>query len=121
MFIGPRKSHGRLRAKGYCSISIILRRPRFISRGKTSNAGSNGYSSSDEPLPRYTDMSEESSPDGFPEALASFDPYDYNPGELLKRFRTRRSRDRSRERRSGILLVESVVEEKSYEETANME
>jgi hypothetical protein len=92
-----------------------------MSRGKTSNAGSDGHSSSDELLPRYTDTSEESSPDGFPEALASFDPHDYNPGELLKRFRARRSRDRSRERRSGAPSVESIVEEKSHEETANME
>jgi hypothetical protein len=84
IFIGPRKSHGRPRAKGYYDVGIILRRPRFISRGKTLNAGSDGHSSSNEPLPRYTNTSEESSPDGFPEALASFDPHDYNPGELLK-------------------------------------
>ncbi len=76
MFVGPRKSHGKPRAKGYCGIGIMLRRPRFMSRGKTSNAGSDGHSSSDELLPRYTDTSEESSPDGFPEALASFDPHD---------------------------------------------
>jgi hypothetical protein len=92
-----------------------------MSHGKTLNAGSDGHSSSNEPLPRYTDTSEESSPNGFPEALASFNPHDYNPGELLKQFRARRSRDRSRERRSGALLVESMVEEKSHEETANME
>ena len=95
-----------------------------MSRGKASNAVSDGHSSSDELLPSYTNTSEESSPDGLPEVLASFDPHDYNPGELLKRFRARRSRDRSRERRSGapsVESVESVMEEKSHEETANME
>lgn len=116
MFVGPRKSHGRPRAKGYSGVGIMLRRPRFMSHWKTSNTGSNGHSSSDELLPSYIDASEESSPDGLPEVLASFDPH-----ELLERFRARRSRDRSRERRSGALSVESVMEEKSHEETANME
>jgi len=81
-------------------------------RGTAPNAASHGYSTSDELLPGHIDSAEESSPDGFPEALALFDPYEYNPGEFLKRFRARRTRDRSRERRS----VESVVEEKSSEE-----
>jgi hypothetical protein len=66
-------------------------------------------------------MSEESSPDRFPKALASFDPHDYNPGELLKRFRARRSCNRSRERRSSAPLMEFIMEEKSHEETMNME
>ena len=75
----------------------------------------------DKLLLRYANTSEESSPDRFPEALASFDSHNYNLSELLKRFCARRSRDRSRERRSSALLVESIVEEKSYKETANME
>jgi hypothetical protein len=92
-----------------------------MSCGKTLNARSDGYSSSDKPLLRYTNTSEESSPDGFPEALASFNPHNYNPSKLLKRFRAKRSRNRSCKRRSGALLVEFVVEEKSYKEIANIE
>ncbi len=121
MFIRPRKSYDKPRAKGYYDISIILQQPRFMSRGKTSNAGSNGHSSSDKLLPRYTNMSEESSPNRFPKALASFDLYNYNPGELLKRFCARRSCNRSCKRQSGTLLVESIVEEKSHKETTNIE
>jgi hypothetical protein len=120
MVVGPRKSHSRPGAKAYCGVSMKLRRPRFMSRAKTLSAASDGHSSSEELLPSYT----ESSPDGLPEALASFDPHEFKPGELLKRFRARRSRDRSRERRSGapsVESMESVIEEKSHKETANME
>jgi hypothetical protein len=92
-----------------------------MSCGKTLNARSNGYSSLNKLLLRYANTSEENSPDGFPEALASFNPYNYNLSELLKRFYARRSCDKSRKRRSNALLVESIVEEKSYKETANME
>jgi len=89
---------------------------------KALNVASDGYSTSDKLLPGHIDSTEESSPDGFPEALALFDPYVYNPGEFLKRFRAaRRTRDRSRERRSCALSIESVVEEKSYKETVNIE
>jgi hypothetical protein len=90
--------------------------------GKMLSAAPDGHSFSEELLPSYTDS--ESSPDGLPEALASFDPHEFKPAELLKRFHARRSRDRSRERRSGapsVESVESVMEEKSHEETANME
>jgi len=65
-------------------------------------------------------MFKESNLNGFPKALVSFDPYNYNLGELFKRFRTKRSRDRSRERQSGILLIESVIKEKSYKEIVNI-
>jgi len=111
MFVGPRKSYGRLRAKGYFVIGIMLRWPRFMSRGKTLNTGSDSYSSFNWLLPSYIDTSEESSLDGLPEALASFDLYKYSPGEFLKRFCARRSRDRSRERRSGASLVEFEMEQ----------
>jgi hypothetical protein len=85
-----------------------------MSRGKKSNARFDGHSSSDELLPSYIDTSEESSLDRLPETVASFDPHEFNPGELLKRFRARRSRDRSRERRSGAPSVESLLEEKRH-------
>jgi hypothetical protein len=91
-----------------------------MSRRKTLNAGSDGHSSSDKPLLRYTNMSKESSPNGFPKALISFNLYNYNPSELLKRFYIRRSCNRSCKRRSSALLMESVVEEKSYKETTNI-
>ena len=92
-----------------------------MSRGKTSSAVSDGYSSSDELLPIYIDTSEKISPDGLPESLASFDPQELKPGEFLKRFRARRSRDKARERRSGAPSVESVMEEKSHEGSEAMD
>jgi hypothetical protein len=92
-----------------------------MSHGKTLNTGSDSYSSSNKPLLRYTNISKESSPSGFPKALVSFNPHNYNPSELLKRFHTRRSRDRSYKRRSSALLVESIVKEKSYKEIINIE
>jgi hypothetical protein len=110
MFVGPRKSDGRPRAKGYCGVGVTFKRPRFMSHGKTANIVCDGHSSTDELLPSYTDTFEESSLDGLPEVLASFDPHEYAPGEFLKRFRARRSRDGSRERRSGAPSAESAVE-----------
>ena len=83
-------------------------------RAMGSKSRSDGFSSSDELLPSYTDTSEEGSLDGLPEALASFDPHEFNPSELLKRFRAARSRERSRERRSGAPSVESLREEKCH-------
>jgi hypothetical protein len=92
-----------------------------MSREKTLNARFNGHSSSDKPLSRYINTFKESNLDRFLEALASFDPHDYNLNKLLKQFRAKRSRNRSRERRSGIPLMESIMEEKSYKEITNME
>jgi hypothetical protein len=66
-------------------------------------------------------MFKESSPDRFPEAFASFDLYNYNFSKLLKRFYIKRSRDKSRKRRSGALLVKFIIEEKSYKEITNIE
>jgi hypothetical protein len=69
-----------------------------MSRGKTLNARFNSYSSSNELLLRYINTFKESNPDKFLKALASFNLHDYNPGELLKRFHAKRSRNKSRER-----------------------
>jgi hypothetical protein len=112
--VGPRKSNGRPRAKGYCGVGMMLRQPKFMSRGKTSSAVSDGHSSSDELIPIYIDTSEKSSLDGLPESLASFDPHKFKPGEFLKRFRARRYCDKARETRSGAPSVESVIEEKTH-------
>jgi hypothetical protein len=121
MFIRLRKSYDRPKAKVYYSVGIMLLQLRFMSRQKTLNTESDGYSSSNKLLPSYTDTFKESSPNKLPEVLVSFDPHKYNPSELLKRFRARRSCDRSYKRQSSALLVKSVIKEKSYKETANIE
>jgi hypothetical protein len=124
MFIGLRKSLGKLRAKGYVSISIIFQRPRFIAHRKTLNVIPNSYSSSNKLLLSHINTSAESSPNGVPEVLILFNLYKYNPGEFLKRFHARRTRDRSRKRRSSALLVElveSMVKEKFYKKTINID
>jgi hypothetical protein len=77
-----------------------------MSRGKILKAASNGHSSSEELLPSC--INSESSLNRLPSALTSFDPHEFNPGELLQRFRARRSRNRSHERRSSAPSVESV-------------
>lgn len=122
MFIGPRKSQGKPKAKGYFNVSMKFQRLRFMLRGKALNAASDSYSTSNELLPGHIDSTKESNLDGFPEALTNFDPHEYKLSEFAKRFRTRRTRDRSRNRRSGAPSVESVksveseVREKSYKE-----
>ena len=92
-----------------------------MSHRKTSNVVSDSYLSSNKLFLSYTNMSKESSPDRLPKVLASFDLYKYNPSKLLKRFCARRSCDRSHKRQSSALSVESVIKEKSYEETTNIE
>ena len=123
IFIRPRKSLSKLRAKGYISISIMFRQPRFIACKKILNAIPDSYSSSDKLLLSYIDTSTKSSPDKVLEVLALFDLHKYNPGKFLKQFRARRTRDRSYKRRSSALLielVESIVKEKFYKKTINI-
>jgi hypothetical protein len=110
IFIGPRKSNRRLRAKGYYRVSVTFKRLRFIFHRKIANIVYDGHSFINELLLSYTNTFKERSLDGLPEVLALFDPHKYAPGEFLKRFRAKRSRDGSRERQSGALLAESIVE-----------
>ena len=95
-----------------------------MARGKILNAIPDGYLSSNKLLLSHINTSIESSPDGVPEVLVLFNPHEYNPGEFLKRFRARRTRDRSHERRSSALLVElveSMVKEKFYKKTIDID
>ena len=108
MVVGLRRSDGRPRAKRYCGVGVMFRKPKWISRRKTLNSVSDDQSCSDDVPPSYTDTPSESEFEGLPELLASFDPHEWNPHELLKRFRERRSR----ERRSNAPSPESTVEEK---------
>jgi hypothetical protein len=110
MFVRPRKSNRRLRAKGYYRVSITFKRPRFMSHRKTANIICDGHSFINELFLSYTNTFKERSLNGLPKVLASFDPHEYALGEFLKRFRARRSRNGSRERQSGALLAESIVE-----------
>ena len=114
---GPKRPQGKPPAKEYFGISVILRRPRFIYRRKTLNTTSDYNSSFNKPPASYIDTS--SKLDRLPELIALFDPHEFNPRELLNRFRKRRSCDTSRERRSGALSVESNINKGS--ETANKE
>jgi hypothetical protein len=109
MVVGPRRSDGRPRAKGFCGVGMKFRKPKWISRRKTVNVASDGHSSYDEVPPSYA--SSESGFEALPEIVASFDPDEFNPGELLKRYHERRSRGR----RSGAPSPESVVEEEYHE------
>jgi hypothetical protein len=119
MVVGPRRSDGRPRAKQYCGVGMMFRKPKWISRQKILNATSDNQPCTDKVLPSYTDASGKDRFDGLPELFASFDPHEWNPDELLKRFRERRSR----ERRSNAPSPESAVEEKFHEgsESANKE
>ena len=111
MAVGPRRSDGRPRAKGFCGVGMEVWKPKWMSRGKTLNAASGHHSSYDEIPPSYA--SGESGFEGLPEIVASY------PGELLKRYQERRSR----ERRSCAPSPESVVKEEyhEYSGTANKE
>ena len=80
-----------------------------MSREKTAKLVSDDYSSID-----VFPTTEEYSLNGLPEALILFDPHKYKPGKLAMRFRVRRSRERNRERRSAILLVESELTDKFH-------
>ena len=112
MVVGLRRSDGRPRAKHYCGFGMMFRKPKWTSRRKTLNAVSNDQPCSDEALPSYADVPGGSRFDGLPELFASFDPHEWNPDELLKRFRERRSLERSRDIRSNAPSPESAVEEK---------
>ena len=124
IFIRPRKSLSKLRAKGYISISIMFRQPRFIACKKILNAIPDSYSSSDKLLLSYIDTSTKSSPDKVLEVLALFDLHKYNLSEFLKRFCAKRTRDKSRKRRSSALLVKLIkfiIKEKFYKKTINID
>jgi hypothetical protein len=110
IFIRLRKSNGRLKAKGYYKVSVTFKRLRFMSYRKIANIIYNRHSFINELLLSYTNTFKESSLDGLPEVLALFNLHKYAPGEFLKRFRARRSCNGSRERQSGALLAESIVE-----------
>jgi hypothetical protein len=121
MVVGPRRSDGRPRGKGYCGIGTMLRLPKWMSRAKKLNAASNDQSSERDPL-YYADASSECSSEGLPEMIASFDPHEINRYEFLKRFRARRSHEKSldkkaRGRRSGAPSLESVVDEKFHDDS----
>lgn len=124
IFIRPRKSQGKPKAKGYINISIIFRRRRFITHGKNLNVISDGHLSSDKFFSNYINISEKNSPDGVPKVLILLDLYEYNPGKFLKQFCAKKTRDKSYKKRSGILLiesVESVIKETFYKKTTNIE
>jgi hypothetical protein len=108
MVVGPRRSDGRPRAKGFCGVGMKFWKPKWMSRRKTLNVASSDHSSSDEIPPSYAPG--ESGSEGLPEIVASY------PGELLKRYQERRSR----ERRSCAPSPESVAKEE-YSETTNKE
>jgi hypothetical protein len=112
MVVGPRRSDGRPRAKGFCGVGMEVWKPKWMSRRKTLNAASNDHSSYDEVPPSYA-SGEGRFEDYMPGIVASY------PGELLKRYQERRSR----ERRSGAPSPESVVKEEYHEDngTANKE
>ena len=109
--MGPRGSDVRPRAKGHCGFGMMFRKPNWISRQKTSSATCDGHSSKDAP-PSYINPSGERNFEGLPEIVASFDPHEFNLGELVKRFRERSALERSRERRSNAPSPEPVIEEK---------
>jgi hypothetical protein len=102
--VGPRRSDGRPRAKGFCGVSMKFWKPKWMSRRKTINAASDGQSYGEVP-PSYA--SSESGFERLPEIAASFDPDEFSPGELLKRYHERRSRGRP----SDAPSPESEVEE----------
>ena len=118
--VGPRRSDGRPRAKGHCGVGIMFRKPKWISRQKISSGASDEHSSDDAP-PGYISLSSEHRFEGLPEMAASFDPHEFNLGELVKRFRERRAVERSREKQSNALSPEAVMEEKFYEDSINKE
>lgn len=52
---------------------------------------------------------------------ASFNPHEFNLGELVKRFYKRRALKRSRKKRSYTLLPEPIIKEKFYKDSINKE
>ena len=77
------------------------------------SAASDDYSSDDAPL-GYIDLSSERGFEGLPKMVASFDPYEFNLEELVKRFCERRALERSREKGSNALSLEPIIGEKFY-------
>jgi len=114
MVVGPRRSDGRPRAKGYCGVGMTFQKPKWMSRQKPSIAASDAHSFNDAP-PSYINPSGERSFEGVPEMVASFDPHEFNLGELVKRFRERTALERSRKKRSNAPSPEPVRGEKFYE------
>jgi hypothetical protein len=119
IFIKPRKSNRRLRAKGYYKVNITFKRLRFISYKKIANIIYNRHSFINKLLLSYINTFKESSLNGLPKVLALFDLYKYALSEFLKRFRAKRSYNRSYKRQSGALLAESIIEFYN-EKTINM-
>jgi hypothetical protein len=111
MWVGPRRSDGRSRAKRYCGAGWMFRRPK-LGVSRTSIATEDRSSDDDPPRyidastndgpPRYVDASTQSSLENFLKIAARIDPHDFDLGELVKRFRDERSRIRSHERRPGL-------------------
>jgi hypothetical protein len=102
MAVGPRRSDGRPRAKGFCGVGMEVWKPKWMSRGKTLNTASDDHSSHDK------DASDENGREDLPEIIASY------PGELLKRYQ-----ERSRKRQSRA-PPESVVEEEYHDNSGAM-
>jgi hypothetical protein len=102
MVVGPRRSDGKPRAKGFCGVGMEVWKPKWMSRRKALNAPSNDYCY-DEVPPSYV-LGEGRFEDYLPGIVALY------PGELLKRYYERRSC----KRRSSAPLPESVVEEEHY-------
>jgi hypothetical protein len=101
--VGPRRSDSRPRAKGFYSISIEVWKPKWMSRRKTLNTVLDNCPSCGEVPPNHI-SGESGFEDYLPEIVALYS------GELLERYQERRSR----RRRSGTLLPESVAEEEYY-------
>jgi hypothetical protein len=120
MVVGPRRSDGRPRAKWHCGVGMMFRKPKWISRQKTSSAASDDHSSNDAP-PSYSNPSGERSFEGLPEIVASFDPHEFDLGELVKRFRERRDLERSREKRSNAPSPGPAMEKKFDEDSIKKE
>jgi len=120
MAVGPRRSDGRPRAKGHCGVGVVFRKPKWMTRQKTSSVASDDHSSDDAP-PGYINLSGERRFEGLPEMAASFDPHEFNLRELAKRFHERRALERSREKRSNAPSPEPMIEEKFYENSINKE
>jgi hypothetical protein len=110
IFIRLRKSNRRLRAKGYYKVSVTFKRLRFISHGKIANIICDKHSFIDKLLPSYTNTFKESSLNGLPKVLASFNLYKYALSEFFKRFYAKRSRDGSCKRQLSALLAEFIIE-----------
>ena len=107
--VGPRRSHGRPGAKGFCGVGMKFREPKWTFRRKTVCVVSDDHPSRDEiPL---TCASSESVFESLPEIVASFKPGQFSPHDLLRRYHERRDR----ERRSSAPSPELIKEEEQRE------